>query len=540
MEALDCAELEQTAQMVEKLLEHGAAGGGGDVAALEARIIELEARIRHGGGGGGGTAAVNSTASPQQQQKQRVVIFGGTGFIGRHVSTALEAAGCTVVRASRAAADGGGIGSTACASGAGEQHLGTAVPRWLSLLSCTSLCARRRSSLKMPVGGAARTPGLHCDLTRPVESAVVAELRGCTAVVNCVGVKRPTSRQGWEAAHVTTVTTAVALCNAAGVGRLVHLSVAGLAAGQTDPYSVTKLAAEAVAIGAAAGDTGSGGLAVTVLRPGIVWGDGDDFSRGLAATVKHAPVFPRCWPSGKLAVVHVAAVAEAVAEAVLGRGPAGSPAAAGRPVIEVIEVVGKSALQPGVATHCVATLFGNTFALVTRRCGAAGPEEVGLSELVMRVADGLGLWCCCLPVPATVLAAAAWVMERLLHDPPVTTAQLHLLRRGVVGGGGGPAAGAAAGAAGVAVTVQRRGEPFSAEAVEVLHTSNVVTPPLFGLSLRYVATREPWNHADHLDFRRRRRSQVSVLAARALKPLLDVLLIVAGLAVLRGLGWSVT
>jgi hypothetical protein len=105
--------------------------------------------------------------------------------------------------------------------------------------------------------------------------------------VNCVGAKRQTTRQSWRAAHVDSVAHLVVALLAAGVPRLVHVSVAGLAEGQADPYSVSKLAGEATAeAGAAAG------LEVVVVRPGVVWGDGDDFSRNLAASVKVPPPSP--------------------------------------------------------------------------------------------------------------------------------------------------------------------------------------------------------------------------------------------------------
>jgi hypothetical protein len=46
----------------------------------------------------------------------------------------------------------------------------------------------------------------------------------------------------------------------------------------------------------------------------------------------------------------------------------------------------------------------------------------------------LGLSCYALPVPAAaMMVPAAWVLDRLpLMDPPITSAQLGLLRRGVV------------------------------------------------------------------------------------------------------------
>jgi len=236
-----------------------------------------------------------------------------------------------------------------------------------------------------------------------------AKLRGCACVVNCVGVKFAWHRKGWRAAHVETVRTLVELMRraaAAAASRipLVHVSVAGLDPRFEDPYSATKLHGEAVVREAA--ETGAIGRSV-VVRPGVVWGAGDDFSRKLAAAVKHAPVFPAPTPSGPMQIVHVDDVADvivrAVQRAVMSTTTAASAASKDDkiPVVETVEVV--------------------------------GPAAVTLPELVRATAAGLDLACRPVPVPAFVLARAVAVLELLSRDPPLTSAQLTLLRRGVVG-----------------------------------------------------------------------------------------------------------
>ena len=127
---------------------------------------------------------------------------------------------------------------------------------------------------------------------------------------------------------------------------MVHLSVAGLAAGQRDGYSATKLQGEAVAHAAAAAH----GIDVTIIRPGVVWGVVDDFSRNLAAGILHAPVFPTPYPAGAVAVVHVEDVATAVVRAatgIAGRGVA-EPAGA---AVQTLDVVGPEALSLSELIH---------------------------------------------------------------------------------------------------------------------------------------------------------------------------------------------
>eukprot|EP01052_Picozoa_sp_SAG31_P050786 SAG31_NODE_11753_length_1001_cov_0.995565_2_plen_163_part_00 len=137
---------------------------------------------------------------------------------------------------------------------------------------------------------------------------------------------------------------------------------------------MTKLAGEMVALQAAAG---SNGFAVTVVQPGIVFGKGDDFSKNLAAAVKHAPVFPLPWPSGPLAVVHVNDVAAAVMDEAIGET---WPRQSGSRV-RVIEVV--------------------------------GPEVAGLDGLVQLTAKGLQLRCHTLPIPAMAMVPVVWMLEHL-------------------------------------------------------------------------------------------------------------------------------
>ena len=103
MEAVELEELEELEE-VSQLVKGLVAEADGGEAALVGRIDALEARLL-GGGGGASAAAAAAAARP------RVAVFGGTGFIGRHVAGVLEAAGCSVLVARCARA---GVGRGAC------------------------------------------------------------------------------------------------------------------------------------------------------------------------------------------------------------------------------------------------------------------------------------------------------------------------------------------------------------------------------------------------------------------------------------------
>jgi len=220
---------------------------------------------------------------------------------------------------------------------------------------------------------------------------LVAAIAGCTAVVNLVGIKRPERAQSFAAAHVTTVEAIAAAMPAAGVRRLVHVSVAGpqTEPARPTPYLASKREGERTVM--------SSGTDWTILRPGPVAGPGDDFVRNLAATIRHAGVFPA--PDG-------------------GHAPL-------QPVLveDVALAVVAALARPGS--------IGRSYDVV-------GPEILTLRAVVQRVADALALPITFVPCPAPLLAVAVTALERL-PDPLLTRSQLGLLTHGLVGDPG-PAA----------------------------------------------------------------------------------------------------
>ena len=261
-----------------------------------------------------------------------VAVAGGTGFIGRHVVEALREAGVSVVVLARRVEDGAedGVRMRAADVGAGPP-----------------------------------------------------DLSGVDAVVNLVGIKAPSGANTWQRAHVDAVKHLVDGMTKADVRRLVHVSVVALPETLSE-YAATKAAGERVATESA--------LDVTVLRPALVVGPGDDATTNLVRTVRQAPVFPvASGPAGPLSPVDVRDVAAAVVEALRRQ-----------------ETIGKT-------------------------IDVVGPEAVDLGTLVRRVSDALSLRTLVLPVPAILLRTAAAAMERLPGDPLITRSQLAMLQHGLSG-----------------------------------------------------------------------------------------------------------
>jgi len=171
------------------------------------------------------------------------LVSGATGFLGGHLAAALVARGYRVRALARTTSDVRGLVA-----------LGVEI--------------------------------VHGDLGDPASLRRAAE--GQRLVFHTAGkVSDWGPREEFFRANVEGTANVVAACRAAGVGRLLHVSsltVLGLPrGGETvdesspygahvrDPYSASKIEGERLARAA----HGQGGLAVTVVRPGVIWGPGD-------------------------------------------------------------------------------------------------------------------------------------------------------------------------------------------------------------------------------------------------------------------------
>ncbi|MAG57401.1 MAG: hypothetical protein CMJ83_14005 [Planctomycetes bacterium] len=243
------------------------------------------------------------------------------------------------------------------------------------------------------------------------------------AVVNLVGVKAPTREQGFRAAHVDATRNLLDAAERHGVARFVHVSVVASRDDPHNEYHHTKWQAEKLVRGS--------GRQWTILRPGVIWGPGDDMVTHLVKMVRFAPVFPVVGRGTSLMMpVHGADVAGAVI------------AALDRPAA-----------------------VGSSYDLV-------GPDRLPLREVVRRVNDAVGLRTWILSTPIFVHCIAVWFMERLASQPLATRAQLTMLREGLVGDSG-PAS----------EDLGFAPRPFTPSALRALEGW---IPSLFGFSLRLV------------------------------------------------------
>jgi NADH dehydrogenase len=194
----------------------------------------------------------------------RVLILGGTGFVGRSVCERLaagSASGSIVVPTRRA------------------RHANV---------------VRSLPTVEAPVAN------VHDDAT------LARLMVGCDAVVNLVAILHGSAAE-FDQVHVALPRRLAMACAAAGVRRLVHVSALGADAGPPPPskYLASKAAGEAV--------LRASGLALTLLRPSVIFGADDRFLNLFAALQSVAPFLPLAGSEARFQPVWVDDVASAIA-----------------------------------------------------------------------------------------------------------------------------------------------------------------------------------------------------------------------------------
>jgi len=171
-----------------------------------------------------------------------VTVFGGSGFLGRHVVRALAKRGYRVIVAVRRPDLAG--------------HL-------------------------QPLGRVGQIHALQANVRYP--ASVEAAVRDADAVVNLTGILFERGRQRFDAVQRAGAET-VAQAAAAQGARLVHISALGADADSPSLYGRSKAAGERAVL-AAAPDA-------TILRPSIMFGPEDHFFNRFAAIARMSPVLP--------------------------------------------------------------------------------------------------------------------------------------------------------------------------------------------------------------------------------------------------------
>jgi len=204
-----------------------------------------------------------------------VTVFGGSGFLGRHVVRAL---------AQR------------------QYRIRVAVRR-------PELCGHLR-----PMGRVGQIHAVQANLRYP--DSVAAAVRDADIVVNLVGILFERGRQRFDAVQAEGAEVVAQAAKTAGA-RLVHVSAIGADADSPSRYAQSKAEGERL-VAAALPES-------TIMRPSIVFGPEDDFFNRFAALARLAPALPL--PGGghtRFQPVFAGDVGEAIAKAVDGDAKPGA------------------------------------------------------------------------------------------------------------------------------------------------------------------------------------------------------------------------
>jgi uncharacterized protein YbjT (DUF2867 family) len=203
-------------------------------------------------------------------------VFGGSGFVGRHIVRALARDGWRV------------------------------------------RVAVRRPDLAWylrPLGMVGQVEAVQANVRYP--ESVEAAIERADAVINAAGIKRQSGRQTYEAVHVFGAAEIARAAAAVGVSTFVHVSGIGADAASPNPYIASKGRGETAVREAFPG--------AVVLRPSVIFGPEDDFFNRFAGLARALPALPLFGGGAtKLQPIFVGDVASAAARVL------DDPATAGR------------------------------------------------------------------------------------------------------------------------------------------------------------------------------------------------------------------
>lgn len=216
--------------------------------------------------------------------KGLVTVFGGSGFVGKHVVRALVRDGWRV-----------------------------RVP-----------CRRPHTAQDLKViGNVGQVQLMQANVRFPASVAKAVE--GADAVINLVAVLYEEGKQSFENLHVEGTATIAQAAQSAGITNFVQISALGADSNSKSEYARTK----------AAGEQAVRPLLpnADIMRPSIIFGEEDNFFNRFAAMSQLAPALPLLGGGAtKFQPVYVGDVADAIAK-VVGAGTSGESYELGGPCV---------------------------------------------------------------------------------------------------------------------------------------------------------------------------------------------------------------
>lgn len=268
----------------------------------------------------------------------KIAITGGTGFIGRHLAKDLIARGHDIVVISR-----------------GKYTRNT-----------------------QPIEGATFISADVNDTAKLTEA-----FRGCDAVAHCAGTSTETAEQTYQNLHVDGARSAVTAAENAGVKKFVLLSYLSVRPNVNSKYHTTKWQGEEI--------VRASKLNYTILKAGLVYGQGDHLLNNLSNLFKRMPIFATVGMKEKN--VRLLAVED---------------------LVDVIRV-------------CLL----DESRLSRQSVAVMGPEEFPFSQAARLIAKAMSKTIIVLPFPVFFQRLLAWFSEGFMPKPLVTKSQVQMLADGI-------------------------------------------------------------------------------------------------------------
>jgi NADH dehydrogenase len=223
-----------------------------------------------------------------------VTVFGGSGFLGRHVVRALAKRDYRI-------------------------RVGVRRPELAGHLQ--------------PLGKVGQIHAVQVNLRYP--ASVRTAMRDSHVAINLVGILSKSGAQTFDAVVAEGAATVAKAAAAAGA-RMVHVSAIGADSKSASAYARAKAAGEKAVLAAVP--------SATILRPSVMFGSEDQFANRFAALARMSPVLPLIGGGAtKLQPVYVDDVATAVADAVDGRTKVGAVYELGGPEVlsmrEIMQII---------------------------------------------------------------------------------------------------------------------------------------------------------------------------------------------------------
>ncbi|MDO5621753.1 MAG: complex I NDUFA9 subunit family protein [Paracoccus sp. (in: a-proteobacteria)] len=163
--------------------------------------------------------------------------------------------------------------------------------------------------------------------------SVRAAMAGADAVINCVGLLVREGKNTFDGAHVQGAGRVARIAAETGVAQMVHVSAIGADAESISNYARTKAEGEAEVL--------KHRPDAVILRPSVMFGQGDSFLNKFAALSRLGPVMAITGGKTRLQPVWVEDVAQAAAKAAEGQAAAGIYELGGPDVLTLRDVVGQ-------------------------------------------------------------------------------------------------------------------------------------------------------------------------------------------------------